>query len=99
MFGRRGRDDEGWTEGEEFEVSWRFLTPGMPVIAADGAALGRVVGILGDPDHDIFGGVAFRQGLLAPRRTAAAQDIDRITTRGVYLRLPAAAYEPPSDHR
>jgi hypothetical protein len=95
LFGRGMRDDEGWTTGEEFEVSWRFIARGMPVVAADGAALGRVVGTLGDPDHDIFNGVAFRQGLLAPRRTAAAADIARITTRAVYLRLPAAAFTPP----
>jgi len=78
---------------EEDEVSWRLIARVMPVIAADGMAVGRVTHTLGDPDHDIFDGVAFRRNLWSPLRMAAAAQIARVTTRAVHLSVPAAVVE------
>jgi len=43
---------------------------GTPVFGRDGAPLGRVTRLLGDPGRDIFDGVAFRAGLFAPEHAA-----------------------------
>jgi hypothetical protein len=78
---------------EEYEVSWRLIEPGMPVVAADGATVGQVTHALGDPDRDIFDGVGFRHHLWSAHRMAAAANVARVTTRAVYLSIPAIAAE------
>ena len=66
---------------------------GTPVFGRDGAPLGRVTRLLGDPGRDIFDGVAFRAGLFAPEHAADLRCIARITERGVHVRLTAEEAE------
>lgn len=83
--GSRGRRDD------ETEVSWRLIRRGMPVVDPSGLLLGRVTHLLGDPDRDIFDGVAFRQGLFGPEQQAPVAQFARITEVAVHLRaLPEA---------
>jgi hypothetical protein len=83
-------DDDG---GEEYEVSWRLIAPGMPVFGADGTPLGHVTHALGDPGRDIFDGVGFRHHLWTAHRMAPAAQVARITTRAVYLGVSGSAAE------
>lgn len=85
--------DDGSDDGEEYEVSWRMITQGMPVTAVDGAAVGHVTHALGDPDRDIFDGVGFRHHLWSSPRMATAAQVARVTNRGVHLSLTAAEAE------
>ncbi len=39
-------------------VSWLQIEPGWNVVAADGGAIGTVTQVAGDPEHDIFDGLA-----------------------------------------
>lgn len=75
---RGGTDDET-------EVSWRLIRRGMPVLAPSGDLLGRVTGLLGDPDRDIFDGIAFRLGLFGKEYTATVAQLARITEAAVHL--------------
>jgi hypothetical protein len=72
---------------EEEEISWLLVRPGLAVHAADGASVGRVTHVLGDPNGGIFHGVAFRQQLWTAPRVAQAVHIARITNRALYLKL------------
>lgn len=78
---------------QEGEVSWRALVRGMPVLGADGARLGGVSRLLGDPGRDIFAGIAFRRHLLAPECEVACAEIERITAQAVTVRLTLAEVE------
>ncbi len=78
---------------EETEVSWRLIATGMPVVASDGAEVGRVTHLLGDPAGDIFDGVGFRHRLWTTHRMAPARMVARITERAVYLNISAADAE------
>ncbi len=71
------------------EVSWRLIRPGLAVCGPEGARLGRVTRLLGDPGRDIFDGIAFRAGWFAPEQTASLADIARITERAVHVRPTA----------
>lgn len=62
----------------------------------DGALLGRVTRLLGDPGRDIFDGIAFRAGLFAPEHAAPLADIERITERAIMVRLAAGEAGPPA---
>jgi|GEM_PF-6708921 len=67
------------------------MTRGMPVWSCDGVRLGGVSRLLGDPNRDIFGGIAFRRHMLAPECEVDSGEIERITSGGVLVRLSAAA--------
>lgn len=83
---------------DETEVSWRLIRRGMPVVDPGGEVLGRVTHLLGDPDRDIFAGVAFRKGLFGPEYTADLEVLARITEAAVHLRVSlGAAADEPSD--
>ncbi|HEV2439900.1 MAG TPA: DUF2171 domain-containing protein [bacterium] len=83
---RRGGDADD-------SVSWRMIATGMPVVASDGATVGRVTHALGDPDRDIFDGVGFRHHLWSSPRMAPAALVARITESAVHLSVPAAQAE------
>lgn len=78
------------------EVSWRLITRGMPVIGRDGLALGRVTRLLGDPQRDIFDGVALRRGLFGPEAEIDQARIVRITARCLYVQPCLADLAPPA---
>ncbi len=81
--------------GEEIEevVSWMAVTEGMPVAASDGTEVGHVVEVAALPREDIFHGIVYKTGLLGKPRLAPAADIDRVTTRAVYLKVDGAGAE------
>ena len=76
---------------DETEVSWRLIHRGMKVVDPTGELVGRVTRLLGDPDRDIFDGIAFRLGLFGTEYTAPVGLLARITEAAVHL----AEWRPP----
>ncbi len=87
---------EGGDE-EEQVVSWLAVIADLPVIAADGEQVGHVVEVAALPEEDIFHGIVYRRGVLAKPKLAPAAEIDRITTRAVYLSVDRGATESHED--
>lgn len=78
-------------------VSWLLIEPGWTVVAADGAEIGRVEQVVGDPDSDIFSGLAISSGLVTglvgKARFVPAERIRSITEGRIELDGPAGEVE------
>ena len=80
-------------DDEEIEISWRAVRSGMPVQAADGTPVGRVIHVLGDPEEDIFDGVGVHVREREPYRMVSWRQVERMTERAVYLRISVVEVE------
>ncbi len=68
----------------------------LPVVASDGTEVGHVVEVAALPNEDIFHGIVFSHHRLGRNQLAPASDVERITTKAVYLSVDSAtadAYE------
>lgn len=72
-------------------ISWKVLEAGAPVRSRDGEEVGRVSHVLGDPQADIFDGLAIR--VRAGHRFVDAAQVGSIYEDRVELRLDAADCE------
>jgi hypothetical protein len=72
---------------EENPVSWLLVEPGWRVEGRGGAELGTVAEVLGDPELDIFSGVAVSTGLLSATRVVDAAAVSEIRDGLVVLDL------------
>ncbi len=82
---------------EDRPIAWLALEEGTPIVANDGAEVGRVATVVADEQKDIFSGVTFRPGLLDGPRFIPAEAIDRLTATAVHLKISgseAAALDP-----
>jgi hypothetical protein len=71
-------------------VSWLVVEPGWNVVGAGGKHVGRVDEVLGEPEADIFDGLAVSGGLLGRRHYVPAEVVGEITTGTVRLTVDAA---------
>jgi uncharacterized protein YrrD len=55
------------------------------VVGADGASVGKVHEVVGDPEADIFDGLQVTAGVLAETRYVPAEEVGRITEGRVQL--------------
>lgn len=78
-------------------ISWHEVGEHAPVIAHDGVEIGKVVDVAALEAEDIFHGIVYKTGGAGLKHfLVPAADIDRITTRAVYLKTDgadAARYE------
>jgi hypothetical protein len=74
-------------------VSWFLIESGWKVVASDGADLGKVAEVVGDPGSDIFSGLSVSPGLLHGKRYVAAEWVGKITDGRVELELDSAGFE------
>lgn len=79
------------------EVSWKVVERGWDVVAADGEKLGTVHEVLGDPNADIFNGLAVSPGLLRASRYVPSERVARIVEGCLELTLDAGAFEQLAD--
>jgi uncharacterized protein YrrD len=70
-------------------VSWLVVEPGWKVVAADGSDVGSVHEVIGDPENDIFNGLAVSRGLLRDSRYVPAERVAAIQEGSVRLDLSA----------
>lgn len=73
-------------------VAWKVVERGWDVLASDGARVGAVDQVLGDPEADIFDGLAVTEGLLKPTRYVASEQVGEIREGEVQLALDSAAF-------
>jgi hypothetical protein len=71
-------------------VSWLLIEPGWQVIDATGEDVGRVETVTGDPDADIFDGLAIAPGVLARPKYVPAEQVAAITQGTVSLSVTKA---------
>jgi uncharacterized protein YrrD len=75
-------------------ISYLTLEPGTPVLASDGAEVGRVAHVLADADADIFDGIVLDTSVLpGGHKFVDAPQVDSIHEHGVVLAIDAAACE------
>jgi hypothetical protein len=74
-------------------VSWKVIEIGWHVVDASGAAIGKVDAIGGDPDEDIFDGLAVGKGTLSRSRYVPSESVGEIRMGEVQLLLDRAAVE------
>jgi hypothetical protein len=74
-------------------VSWLVLERGWNVVGRDGTRLGSVAEVLGDPEADIFDGLAVSTGLLRPSRYVPAAHVAAIREGRVELAIGEAEFE------
>ena len=79
-------------------VSWFVIESGWKVIGSDGAELGKVAEVVGDPGSDIFNGLYVSPGLLHGNRYVAAEWVGTITEGRVEVELDTAAFEGLGAH-
>jgi uncharacterized protein YrrD len=88
-------------------VSWKVVEPGWAVVATGGDAVGKVDRIIGDPEADIFDGLAVGGGSVLDRPTyVPSEQVGAIEEGTVHLTIDAEAYgglspyeEPPAGRR
>lgn len=79
------------TDQSEDVISWHEVGAHAPVVARDGKEIGQVVDVAALESEDIFHGIVFKtSGLGLKHLLIPAADIDRITTRAVYVKSDSA---------
>jgi PRC-barrel domain protein len=85
-------------------VAWTVVERGWAVAASDGSEVGNVVEVLGDPEADIFDGLAVGVGTVLTRPVyVPSEQVGAIEEGTVHLTIDADEYgrlspyqEPPS---
>ena len=68
-------------------VSWFVVEPGWKIVAADGDEVGTVHELLGDPERDIFDGIAVSTGALTKPTYVPSEQVGEIREGEVHLAL------------
>ena len=79
-------------------VAWTVVEPGWAVAANDGSEVGKVNEVLGDPEADIFDGLAVGAGAVLDRpRYVPSEQVGAIEVGTVHLMIDADEYarQPP----
>ena len=88
-------------------VAWTIVERGWAVTASDGNEVGKVDQVLGEPEADIFDGLAVGAGAILDRpRYVPSEKVGAIEEGTVHLTIDADEYgrldaykEPPSGER
>jgi uncharacterized protein YrrD len=74
-------------------VAWTIAEPGWSVVASDGGEVGKVDQVLGDPEADIFDGLAVSTGGVLERpKYVPAEQVGRIEEGSFHLAIDSAAF-------
>ena len=73
-------------------VAWKVAEPGWSVLASDGDEVGKVDRVLGDPEADIFDGLAVSTGVLDKPTYVPAEQVGRIEEGSFHLTIDADAF-------
>ena len=88
-------------------VAWTVVERGWAVVAGDGREVGKVDQVLGDPEADIFDGLAVGKGTVLTRPSyVPSEKVGAIEEGTVHLTIDAEEYgrlepyeEPPPGER
>jgi hypothetical protein len=81
------------TTADEPQVSWKAIEEGAEVVWSDGKVEGHMTRVVGDPDADVFSGLAIRSGPLSKERYIEAERVRAIWARRVEVDLPSSAFD------
>jgi hypothetical protein len=73
-------------------VAWKVVEQGWSVVARDGEQVGKVDQVLGDPEADIFDGLAVGGGLLSQPTYVPGEQVGPIEEGTVHLSIDAEAF-------
>lgn len=74
-------------------VAWLVVERGWEVVSSDGDKVGTVDEVLGDPNADIFDGLAVALGLLRKPKYVPAERVGEIVEGRVTLELTKAEFD------
>jgi len=78
---------------EEPQVSWKVIETGAPVVAPDGEKAATVSRVVGDPEADVFTGLAVKVGILGGERFIPSERVRGIWADRVDVDLARAELE------
>ena len=87
------------SQGEERPVSWLVVEPGWRVESRDGVNVGTVAEVIGEPELDIFSGIALSTGFLSSQRLVEADAISEIRDGLIVLALDEGAVDHLPEHK
>jgi hypothetical protein len=85
--------DASGATGDRPQVSWKAIEADADVVTADGSTAARVSRVVGDPDADVFSGLAVVPGALGGERFVAAERVTGIWEDRVEIDLTREALE------
>jgi sporulation protein YlmC with PRC-barrel domain len=74
-------------------VAWKVIQSGWTVLDSAGEEVGSVSEVTGDPDADIFDGLAISKGILASDQYVPSEQVGEIREGVVTLKLSRAQVE------
>jgi hypothetical protein len=78
---------------EEPQVSWKVIDSGAEVVSSDGEKTANVSRVVGDPDADVFTGLAVTVGILGGERFIPSEHVQEIRPDRIQVDLSKAAME------
>ena len=81
------------SERERAEVSWKAIEANAPVFSSEGEAVGKVSQVVGDPDADVFTGLAVSIDVLGPPRLVPSEKVQAIWPDRIHVALTTAQIE------
>lgn len=79
-------------------VAWIVVERGWEVASSDGEKVGTVDEVLGDPNADIFDGLAVPPGLLKKPKYVPAERVGEIVEGRVTLELTKAEFDALAEY-
>jgi sporulation protein YlmC with PRC-barrel domain len=86
------------SETERPQIAWKAIEPKTPVYSADGEVIGKVSQVVGDPEADVFTGLAVSPSLFGPARFVDADRVRGIWTERIELDLTAEEAQRLPEH-
>ena len=77
----------------EPQVSWKLIDAGADVVSSDGEKVATVSRVVGDPDADVFTGLAVKAGILSGERLLPSERVQGIWPDRVQVDLSKADIE------
>ena len=81
------------SSAEEPQVAWKVIEAGTPVFTPDGEKAATVSRVVGDPDADVFTGLAVTVGLLGAERLVPSESVQGIWPDKIEVDLTKDALE------
>jgi uncharacterized protein YrrD len=78
---------------EEPQVSWKAIQSGADVVSSDGEKVAKVSRVVGDPDADVFTGLAVKVGILGGERFIPSEHVRGIWPDRIQVDLSKAELE------
>jgi uncharacterized protein YrrD len=75
------------------QVSWKAIEASAPVFSSEGEAVGKISQVVGDPDADVFTGLAVSVGVLERPRLVPSERVRSIRPDRVDVDLTKAQIE------